>query len=245
MPYILILLLPSLLLCFSDQYLHEEFPLIQPVTVEFAPQSLDSDHDGILDQYDACPNTPLHIKVDKTGCKIKTLVILIQGKKQNTSIVVSTKAGSMIINEVNQYVSITSKNSPPSQPKSIEFKELESLFPLLKNKAHEQKLYYTLYFNDLDLNSESAPQLQKLLKELQSIKNPSIKIIGHTDTMGSQQDNYTLGLKRAELIAQVIKDSKVKYLNIQTDSYSELNLAIKTEDEVKEQLNRRVEIFIQ
>ncbi len=245
MQYLLILLLPSLLFCFSKKHADEEFPLIQPIAVEFAPQSTDTDNDSVLDQFDKCPNTPSGLKVGKDGCVLKTIVVLIQGNKQNTSIIVSTEAGSMIIDEVNKYVAITSKNTPPSEPQKIQEKELKSLFPILEHDTKEQKFHYTLYFNDLDLNSESAPELQKLLKKLQNIKNPSIKIIGHTDTMGSHENNYILGLKRAELIAQIIKDIGVHYLNMQTDSYSEVNLAIQTEDEVKEQLNRRVEIFIQ
>ncbi len=245
MRYLLILLLPSVLFCLSNKHVDEEFPLIQPIAVEFAPKSTDTDKDHILDQFDKCPNTPLGYKVGKDGCALKAMIVLVQGNKQNTSIIVSTQAGSVTIDEVDQYVTIASKNKPPSKPQKIQAKELNSFFGMLSSKAQEKKLRYTLYFNDLDLNSESSLVLQNLLNELQKMKNPSIKIIGHTDTMGSLQKNYTLGLQRAQSIAQIIKDTGIHYLNLEVDSYSEVNLAIQTEDEVKEQLNRRVEVFIQ
>ncbi len=33
--------------------------------------ALDSDHDGVIDLYDKCPNTPSTDLVDKNGCSIK------------------------------------------------------------------------------------------------------------------------------------------------------------------------------
>ncbi len=33
--------------------------------------ALDSDHDGVIDLYDKCPNTPITDLVNKNGCSIK------------------------------------------------------------------------------------------------------------------------------------------------------------------------------
>ncbi len=35
--------------------------------------AIDSDHDGVIDLYDKCPNTPITDLVDKNGCTIKKL----------------------------------------------------------------------------------------------------------------------------------------------------------------------------
>ena len=46
----------------------KEFPLIKPVAVEY--RVIDSDKDGVFDDKDECPNTPLGIKVDERGCEM-------------------------------------------------------------------------------------------------------------------------------------------------------------------------------
>ncbi|MGJ8687013.1 MAG: OmpA family protein [Spongiibacteraceae bacterium] len=43
-----------------------------------APQPVDSDRDGVLNQYDRCPNTLAGAKVDNRGCVVKTQIINIE-----------------------------------------------------------------------------------------------------------------------------------------------------------------------
>ncbi len=245
----IIFILPAILLSSETKILVDEFPFIQPVSVEKAPQiSLnldDEDNDGIPNSNDKCPHTKKQTLVGKDGCALKSIIVLVQGQKQHTAIVVSTQAGSVTVDKANLYVTLNSKNTPPSQPKTIDPKELHSLFGSLSQNKSNKKIHYTLYFNNLNLTQDSKKELQTLIKQLFQIPNPYILIIGHTDTMGSQQQNYILGLKRAQSIAKSIQDTHIKYLDLKIDSYSENDLAIETEDEVKEQGNRRVEIFIQ
>lgn len=50
------------------------------VAVEVIQQTLDSDMDGVIDELDKCPDTPIGTKVDKTGCPTidcKTMVLHI------------------------------------------------------------------------------------------------------------------------------------------------------------------------
>ena len=37
---------------------------------EGVKRNIDSDNDGVPDEYDACPNTPAGVKVDADGCPI-------------------------------------------------------------------------------------------------------------------------------------------------------------------------------
>lgn len=90
---ILIPLLGLSLLSYAETELvanTSEFSFIQPVSVEYAPvvenvkpepqpqpqpakqtkKEGDSDGDGVVDSKDKCPNTPLGIKVDASGCEL-------------------------------------------------------------------------------------------------------------------------------------------------------------------------------
>jgi outer membrane protein OmpA-like peptidoglycan-associated protein len=129
----------------------------------------------------------------------------------------------------------------------VDTKQLQTIFGASIKESNSVKRYhFVLYFkNHTDLDSKSQEKLQKVLAVMKKVKHPYVKIIGHTDTLSSVQKNYKIGLKRAKHIADMIKHAGIKYMKIDTVSHSELDLAVKTPDNTKEPLNRRVEIFIQ
>jgi len=202
--------------------------------------NLDKDNDGVENRLDKCPNTKKGYKVGPDGCKLKTIVMLLKGKKENSSIIVNTKGGSVIIDKVNQFVSIGSSSLPPTKPMDI---GKDSSFISIPS-VDEEELRYVFYFKDNDIVEESSQRIEEMLKELNNRKNAYIKIIGHTDTVGTFKQNSIIAKVRAENIAKVIIDSNIKYMKMDIESYSETNLAVPTKDNVYEPLNRRVEVFI-
>ena len=244
MKYIILTLLPFTLLLLNAS---NEFNLIQPIAVEIAPPEViieDIDGDGVLSDIDKCQDTKKGVKVGPDGCKLKSIIVLLKGKKENSSIVVATRVSNVVVEKPNQFVSISSKDDSPTKPKSMNKKDLDALFgDVIAESSHEQ-LAYTLYFNGVKLIDESKITLQTMINEVSQRDELYIQIIGHTDTAGSSQKNKILGLKRAKAVYEMIKSSDISYTKIDVDSYSESDLAIKTEDETVEQLNRRVEIFV-
>jgi OOP family OmpA-OmpF porin len=225
----------------------DEFYLIQPIAVEEAPPIViipDIDGDGVLSDIDKCQNTPKGVKVGADGCKIKSFIVLLKGQKENSSIVVATGVGNVVVSKPNQFVSITSKDDTPTEPKDMSKDDLNALFSDVISEIPEKQLSYTLYFNGIKLTDESKISLQTMIDEVSQRDKPYMQIIGHTDTAGPSEKNKILGLKRAKAVYEMIKNSDISYSKIDVDSYSESNLAIKTEDETVEQLNRRVEIFV-
>lgn len=47
-----------------------------PAPAPVAPAPMDSDHDGVVDALDKCPDTPAGDKVDENGCTIKNVIVL-------------------------------------------------------------------------------------------------------------------------------------------------------------------------
>jgi len=173
----------------------------------------------------------------------KTLVVLLEGRKKNSSIIVSTLNASVVVDKPFEAVSIDSKQTI-SPPKKISKEELNVLSQNLLSSSEEKEYNFVLYMNKLDLRSDSKAQVKDILDLLASLKNPYINIVGNTDTTGNPKDNLRLGLKRAEVVKNIIKASGVKYLKIDISSQSEGNLAVPTPDNTKELRNRRVEISI-
>lgn len=173
--------------------------------------------------------------------KKKTLVLLLEGKKKNTSIIVATKKGSVAVDKTNQFVSI-SEDTEPSKPKDISKEKLKALMADVGGGGKE--FNFTLYFDKNIEVDESNTKVLEMINILSKLDSPYIKIIGHTDTKGTPQNNMRLGLLRAKILQKIIENAGIKYLKLETESYSEMDLAIKTEDEVDEPLNRRVEVSI-
>lgn len=105
---------------------------------------------------------------------------------------------------------------------------------------------FTLFFRFE--SDELTDQSQALITEvLAAVKEHAVQdviVIGHTDTMGTQQANYGLGLKRALMVRNLLVASGLNGSAIETTSVGELDLFVKTADETPEPRNRRVEVAV-
>jgi len=206
----------------------------------------DKDGDGIINSSDRCPNTPIGTRIDEYGCKYRTLIVLLDNKSKKNAIEVTTKSGSGIINKANSYTKLSSSNSAVNIHPSFPEDEIKEIFgDVLAVDYAKDRMDYTINFkNSTELTQESEQKMQEVITFLKDNKASFIKIIGHTDTKGSKSLNIKLAKKRADYIAKIIKSSDISYGRLDTVSYGEFDLAIKTGDNVDEALNRRVEILI-
>ena len=69
-------------------------------------------------------------------------------------------------------------------------------------------------------------------------------ILGHTDTMGTNNYNLKLSLKRAETVKQMLLEAGISEKNVSILGKGENQLAVSTPDETKHPANRRAEIKI-
>ncbi len=207
----------------------------------YVEENLDLDRDGVVNSRDFCPDTKAGVVVDRDGCKFKTLILLAENKKNNNAIEISTVQGSRLIDTPRDYTFIKSKNDTPKLYKSMPKERINQIFSDVV-ESHDVTTF-TIYFNNADFINEQA-QFSKIIKFLSQKEDAYIQIIGHTDTKGSFAFNNKLAQKRAEIVAQKIIESGVKYLYMEVNSYSEHNLAVKTPDGVSEAMNRRVEVLI-
>lgn len=207
--------------------------------------AIDKDGDGVLNVVDKCPNTPKGVDVDENGCTIKMIAALIEGRKKNTAIVVSTKAGSVVVDKIGEATVVTDASMPPSQPKKLSKSEIEHFFgPIASTAKAVEPQKFVLYFDGLQISPQSQPQLQKLLQVVAERKGEYIEISGYTDTVGKKSFNYQLGLKRAQKVAEMIAKANKDALKVVVKSYGESALAVPTGDNVQEGKNKRVEVFV-
>lgn len=105
---------------------------------------------------------------------------------------------------------------------------------------------FLLYFESggAVLTAESAALLPKIVDNVAKRPGVDVSIIGHSDTVGKAEANTVLALKRAQTVAEQLKDKGLKASALSIESHGEANLLVKTSDEAPEPRNRRVEVSI-
>lgn len=107
-------------------------------------------------------------------------------------------------------------------------------------------LSFTVYF---DYKKASLlPAAETLIREAarRALENDIdiVTVSGNTDTVGSDAYNQRLSARRAEAVRRALIAAGIPADRIRTEALGETNLAKPTADEVREPLNRRVEIVI-
>lgn len=105
---------------------------------------------------------------------------------------------------------------------------------------------FLLYFETggAKLTRESAASIPEILEEIGRRPAPDISIIGHTDTVGGDEENARLGLVRARSVAGLIDGARLSTVSISVESHGEKNLLVATPDNTAEPRNRRVEVMV-
>ncbi|MBY7996555.1 OmpA family protein [Vibrio furnissii] len=100
------------------------------------------------------------------------------------------------------------------------------------------RVYFS--FNSTELTSASRYLLNQLLTRLKT--NNALSVEGHTDNIGSEEYNFSLGLRRSESVAAYLNQNAQHPLQLQTVSYGEKRPISSNASETGRAQNRRVEI---
>jgi len=105
---------------------------------------------------------------------------------------------------------------------------------------------YTLYFIEgtTDLAPESRPVLDQLKAEIAQRPGVDVEVTGHTDTVGSAEDNDALSERRAQQILNLLATVGIDRSLMTAVGRGERELRVPTMDNVENPLNRRVEVLV-
>jgi len=106
--------------------------------------------------------------------------------------------------------------------------------------------HFVLYFekDSNTLTPESQRQYEAVFADIKRRKVYEVEVIGHTDTLGTQEHNQELSMSRAEMIRDRLIHDGLSPNSISVAGRGKLDLAVKTADQVAEPKNRRVEITV-
>jgi outer membrane protein OmpA-like peptidoglycan-associated protein len=103
---------------------------------------------------------------------------------------------------------------------------------------------FTVYF-DFDSWTLKAEQLKVLSDVINTARaggQTNITIVGHTDTSGPSDYNQKLSVRRANVVVEALVDMGARRTALHASGVGETDLAVQTEDGVKEAKNRRTVI---
>ncbi|MCX5819112.1 MAG: OmpA family protein [Deltaproteobacteria bacterium] len=215
----------------------------------------DSDDDGVPDYLDKCPGTPAGVKVDKDGCPPpvvqkavpQTRFVLLPGPDGKVGqIEVSTSVGSQRLDKPWESTEVVSSNPIPSRPKVMDEREVRDIFKDALEAQPKPAAVFIIYFKSGggELTNESLPLIPEILEAIKAQKSNHVRLIGHTDTVGSVAYNRRLSQIRAKSVADVLVSRDVDRTIIEIEFYGKEKLLIETPDGVAEPRNRRVEIIV-
>ncbi len=148
----------------------------------FLKAAVDSDGDGVVDQFDRCPNTPRGVKVDKNGCQIKQISIDSDhdGVPNSADLCPDTPLGVKVDKD--------GCPLPITRPQTI---ELQVRFNF--DKDFVRPMYRT--------------ELQKFAKFMQAHPEISVTLEGYTDNVGTKAYNQALSLRRAVSVKHYLESN--------------------------------------
>lgn len=103
---------------------------------------------------------------------------------------------------------------------------------------------YYFDFDNSDIHAEDMNRLQRMASNL-AANGAHVRVIGDTDNRGSREYNLALGYRRANAIADELKQAGVLSSQMHTNSNGAEKPVAFGESEADFQCNRRVDVIVQ
>ena len=130
--------------------------------------------------------------------------------------------------------------------KAVTQEEIQRTFGEALAAQPPKPLSFTLYFDiaSTEVTPESQPILEALLAEVAKRQAVEVQVTGHTDRVGTDANNDSLSLERAEAVRDMLIQRGLKSNFIRAVGRGEREPLIPTPDEQPELRNRRVEVIV-
>ena len=176
----------------------------------------------------------------------RDIIVLLPDEQGKTGAIVVSSAGvEQRLDRPGQTVTVDT-GSPPGLPTVMSGQEVLAIAGPALAALPKPPARFILYFehDSVDLTRESQALLQEVVKTIRDRAPVDVSVVGHTDTVGKKEYNYTLSLKRARAVASILLGKGVDPSVLDITSHGKDNPLVPTGDQVPEPRNRRVEITV-
>lgn len=177
------------------------------------------------------------------ACVNERVVLLPAPDGRPTAIVVRDARGEQVLDQ--PFAGVERRGSEFKQHKSSAA-EVKAKFGAALAAQPVRARSFVVYFDGgaEALTAESVAELAMIKREIAERPASEVMVIGHTDSVGGQDANDKLSLKRAATVREILVASGVPPQKIETAGRGEREPLVQSGDEVAEPRNRRVEISV-
>ena len=180
------------------------------------------------------------------GCATSSLVLLPDDEGQRGSVAVLEAGGrptEAVIAAENSRTKLgdATPATKPLGPNGLK-KQEAALLTGLPPPARSFLLYFEP--GTTTLTPQSGAMLPALRREIAGRSGPAIEVTGHTDTIGSEEDNDRLSMQRAEEVLGWLASQGFDRSMMSAVGRGERELMQPTMDNVDNPANRRVEVIV-
>lgn len=176
----------------------------------------------------------------------ETLVIVVPSRHDGHvgAVVVSKGEERQVLDTA--YASAKVRTRGHVRKASLQAEEVDRIFGRASAALPRKSIAFTLNFEfaGRTLTPESMLKLDQVLAEAANWEAAEIEVAGHTDRMGTPENNDALSLKRAEHVRGLLIGKGASPATVRAVGMGEREPVVPTEDGVAEAANRRVEVVI-
>jgi outer membrane protein OmpA-like peptidoglycan-associated protein len=180
------------------------------------------------------------------GCATSSLVLLPDDEGHQGSVAVLEAKGQPTNSVISQGNSRTKLGEANAKPQALGAKGLKPEEAALLTTLPPPAKSFTLYFDEgtTTPTAESQSILAALRAEIASRSGPQVEVTGHTDTVGSEDDNDRLSIQRAEEVLNWLASQGFDRSLMLASGRGERDLKEPSIDNFSSARNRRVEVIV-
>lgn len=180
------------------------------------------------------------------GCATSSLVLLPDDEGHQGAVAVLEANGQPTEAVINQGNSRTKLGDANAASKPLGEKGLKPEEAALLTTLPPPAKSFTLYFDQgtTTPTAESQSVLTALRAEIASRSGPQVEVTGHTDTVGSEEDNDRLSIQRAEEVLNWLVSQGFDRSQMLASGRGERDLKEPSIDNFSSATNRRVEVIV-
>lgn len=182
-----------------------------------------------------------------SGCSPKTQFVLLPDPDGRVGkIEVANPQGMRVLDKPWQATEVKSMETIPDEPKIMDEAQVRRVFKDALAAQPQPPVTFLMYFRSESVVPirTSLESLPEILEAIQSRKSQDISVVGHTDSLGTDDYNLDLSLRRAKRVAQILIAEGVDPSIIEIDYFGKEKPLTEAPEGAPEPRNRRVEITV-
>lgn len=218
----------------------------QPRQVQTEPRIMDSDHDGVEDNRDECPNTPAGAQVNASGCALDTDndgVPNYQDQCRNTPQGVSVDDKGCTLDSDNDGVP-DYKDQCPNTKANL---QVDKHGCVVEATRTLEDVHFATDSSRLTQDSRESldNEAELLQKELKRSPDTYALVNGYTDSVGAASYNKKLSQERADSVRTYLIGQGVDSSRLKAVGHGEENPVASNKTAAGRLQNRRVSVSVQ